>query len=363
MTAAPRFQSAAGPVFARYLAVKRALGVQAATLEDLLAQLDRFLAATPVGDLTGETFARWETAMARLAGSTRRQRLRTAYRFCLFRRRSDPHCFLPDPSQFPPRDPRRMPYIFSEADIVRLLRTAATLAPHAASPLFPEVSRLAVVLLYTTGLRRGELARLQLGDYDPATRVLWIRDTKFGKSRLVPVSPDTAAELARYLAVRQRPGFPDDPAAPLLLHRHGRLTGYTGAGCGQLLRALMQRAGLRTSRGRIPRVHDLRFTFAVQALRRWYQAGVDVQARLPALATYLGHSSVVSTQYYLTGLEAVTEAASARFHAHCAGVVLAPGLQEVRDESPRPHPVRHSPPRVLRPASARDAGSQPPHGA
>src|SRR5208283_1455241 len=110
---------AAGPALVRYLALKRALGVRAGSLEYVLAWLDRFLAATPAGDLTGETFAGWETSMARLAGSTRRQRLRAVYRFCLFRRRSDPHCFLPDPSQFPPLGPRRMPYIFSEGDIVQ----------------------------------------------------------------------------------------------------------------------------------------------------------------------------------------------------------------------------------------------------
>ena len=81
---------------------------------------------------------------------------------------------------------------------------------------------------------------------------------------------------------------------------------------------LIREAGIRTSKGRVPRVHDFRFTFAVQALLRWYRAGVDVQARLPALATYLGHASVVSTQYYLTFLKATAEAASERFHTHSA---------------------------------------------
>jgi integrase/recombinase XerD len=80
----------------------------------------------------------------------------------------------------------------------------------------------------------------------------------------------------------------------------------------------MRSAEIRTARGRAPRVHDLRFTFAAHALLRWYRAGVDVQARLPSLAAYMGHVSVVSTQYYLTSFEPITEAAGERYRAHCS---------------------------------------------
>ena len=81
---------------------------------------------------------------------------------------------------------------------------------------------------------------------------------------------------------------------------------------------MIRKAGIRTSRGRAPRIHDLRFSFAVQALLRWYRAGIDVQTRLPALATYLGHVSVVSTQYYLIFMAATAEAAGERSHNHSA---------------------------------------------
>jgi integrase len=174
-------------------------------------------------------------------------------------------------------------------------------------------------VLYTTGLRRGEIVRLTLSDYDPTARVLLVRQTKFYKSRLVPLSADAVVEVDRYLAARRRASFPCHGDDPLLGHRHGgRFHGYTGEGFGHLLRKVIRSAGIRTARGRSPRIHDLRFTFAVQALLRWYRAGVDVQARLPALAAYMGHVSVVSTQYYLTFLEATAEAASERFHAHCS---------------------------------------------
>ena len=310
--------STVGSMIARYVAVKRALGQRADSAEYILRRLDRFLASTHAADLTRETFAAWCQTIEPLAAITRRHQMRTVYHLCLFRQRDDPGCFVPDPTQFPPRSPRPLPYFFSEGDIASLVVAADGLEPHEASPLHRHVARLGVVLLYTAGLRRGELVRLTLGDYDPTARVLLVRQTKFYKSRLVPLSTDAVVEIDRYLAARHPPCFPGHGGAPLLLHHHGsRFRGYTGEGFGQLMRKLIRTTGIRTSLGRSPRVHDLRFTFAAQALLRWYHAGVDVQARLPALAAYMGHVSVVSTQYYLTLLDAIAEAASERFHAHC----------------------------------------------
>jgi integrase len=138
------------------------------------------------------------------------------------------------------------------------------------------------------------------------------------------LSTDAASALDKYLELRRQPGFPCHADAALLLHNHGGKIGYTGPGLGTLLRKLIRKAGIQNSKGRSPRVHDFRFTFAVHALLRWYRAGGDIQAKLPALAAYLGHSSVVSTQYYLVFLNEVAEHASQRFHNHCASF-LWPG--------------------------------------
>jgi integrase/recombinase XerD len=322
------FTSPIGPLMTRYLALKRALGRRAVSTAYILHYLDRFLVLCHAADLTRETFTAWGESMASLHATTRRARLRTVYHFCLFRRREDPHTFVPDPTQFPPHGPRPLPYIFSEADIVRLLAAAEGLAPHQASPLRREVARVSIVVLYTTGLRRGELVRLTLSDYEVTNQVLYVRQSKFDKSRLVPLSADAAMELDRYLSARRKLGAPCDGDAPLLVHHHdGRFRGYTGEGFGHSLKQVIRAAGIRTSQGRAPRIHDLRFTFAAQALLRWYRAGVDVQTRLPALATYLGHASVVSTQYYLTFLAATAEAASERFHTHSAAW-LTPNARE-----------------------------------
>jgi integrase len=315
------FTSCIAPVIGRYLAVKRALG-RKADIEYPLRRLERFLVSQGFVELTQESFAAWCESLQPLSPNTRRQWMRIVYHFCLFRQREDPACFVPDPTQFPPLCPRSLPYIFSQDEIAQLLLMTEGLSPHKASPLYPQVVRLGIVLLYTAGLRRGEVVRLKLGDYEPDERVLVVRETKFYKSRIVPLSADAAIEIDQYLTVR-RARFPYHPGAPLLAHGHGgKGRGYTGEGFGEAMRKLFRKAGIRTSRGRFPRVHDLRFTFAVHALLGWYRAGVDVQTRLPALAAYLGHSSVVSTHYYLTFCQATAEAANELYYAHCSGFLL-----------------------------------------
>jgi integrase len=298
--------------------MKRALGRNAVQMAYTFRYLDRFLVSCRATDLTPEVFTAWGESMASLHANTRRARLRTVYHFCLFRQNQEPQSFVPDPTQFPPWDPRPWPYIFSEAEIIRLLAMAEALTPHETSPLQREVARVGIAILYTTGLRRGELVRLTLRDYDETDQVFHIRRSKFEKSRLVPLSADTAIELERYLRARRQIGAPGGEAPLLVNHHSGRFRGYTGAGFGSLLRKVIRAADIRTPKGRFPRVHDFRFTFAVQALWRWYRVSVDVQARLPALARYLGHASVASTQYYLTFFKATAEAASERFHAHSA---------------------------------------------
>jgi integrase len=301
-----------------YVSLKQALGRRFAAEIDILAHVDRFLVTQrPVASaLTSEIFASWCLTLARLTPTVRRNWMRIVRNLCLYVRRTDPDCFVPDPSGFPtPHVPRR-PYIFSEEEIARLLRSAADLRPRSTSPLCAEGFRLAVVLLYTAGLRRGELARLSLSDYDHSERTLLIRASKFHKSRLVALSEDAAREIELYLRARRR--LPHNGDGPLLIVRFRGLRGRSGAGLGHSLRQLFRRAGVRTPSGDLPRVHDLRHTHGVHVLLRWYRSGVDVQAKLPALATSMGHVSIASTAYYLAFLEPLAQAASERFARHCS---------------------------------------------
>jgi integrase len=154
--ATPSFTSIFGPDIASYIALKKSLGRRFATETAMLADLDTFLEARSC-DLSAESFAAWCLTLGRLTPTVRRNWMRIARNACLYRRRRDPRCFVPDPTGFPaPHTPLR-PHIFTEDEIVRLLRSAATLAPTATSPLYGQGMRLAVTLLYTAGLRRGEL--------------------------------------------------------------------------------------------------------------------------------------------------------------------------------------------------------------
>ena len=315
--------SIVGRVITRYLALKTALGRRYVQERRVLQSLDEFLCADggPTADLTPERFSRWAQTRQHLMPTVRRNWLRIVRNLCLYRRRTEPDCFVPDPASFPAPHQARAPHIFTTDEIARLIEATRTLAVTAHCPLRPQVFRLALVLLYTTGLRRGELLRLTVGDYDPRERVLLIRASKFHKSRSVPLAHDAVREVEHYLQTCRRRHLPMAPDTPLVAHGTTTLRPYTGVGFGRCVRQLLRETGILTAEGRSPRIHDIRHAFAVQALLRWYRKGIDVQTKLPFLATYMGHISIVSTHYYLAFVEPLRAAASARFARHCGALV------------------------------------------
>jgi integrase len=150
--------------------------------------------------------------------------------------------------------------ILGPADIARLLNATDALRIHGAVPLRPAMLRLAVVLLYTAGLRRGELVRLRLGDIDRTDGTAMIRNTKFYKSRLVPLSTDAQRELRTYLEQRLAAPWNVSAEAPLIgghLHSHV-IHEYCGNSIDSGLHQLCIMAGVRDTDGRLPRVQDLR---------------------------------------------------------------------------------------------------------
>lgn len=314
----PHLDAAIAAYLTHYRALRRGYDQE----EWVLQRLRAFLAKRGVSDLDRECFEHWRCTISHLHPNSRHTYERIVYRFCRYRRRSEPTCFLPDPALLVQPVPHALPTPIEPTQIARMLLIASALPPTPASPLRPAVLRLAVVLLYTSGLRFGELLRLRLNDVDAEVGLLRIQESKFHKSRWVPLSPSARAELRDYLETRCRPGIDLRASAPLLCNRGHGWRHYSKTGMRQALHALFEAAQVRGWHGGRPRVHDLRHAFAVEALRRWYAAGDDVQVNLPKLALYMGHVSIVSTAYYLRWMPAVAALASQRFE-HLFGALVA----------------------------------------
>jgi integrase/recombinase XerD len=322
----PVFSSRLAPVFTRYVDLKRALGRRFDASSRTLQSLDRFLHdhSAEYPDLNTAAFEAWCHAHEHVSSGVRRVRMLEVASFCLYRRRTESQCFVPDPSSFPAYHQRVKPYIFSEAEVAKLLRAASSLPRYPASPLRPEVIRLAITLLFTTGIRRGELLALKLADYNQRESTLHIRQTKFYKSRLLPLNDSIAEEMNQCLRARSRRKLAASPDSALIWNAAWGGGAYSGTALRRAIQPLLRQSGIVTAKGKLPRIHDLRHSFAVNALLRWYRAGADVEAKLPLLATYLGHGSAVSTYYYLHFIEPLRAAASERFANHYGELVSPP---------------------------------------
>jgi integrase/recombinase XerD len=303
-----------------YLAHWRALGRQYRQQEWLLHRVLHDLQAMGHDDLTESSFSAWFDSRKHLHPNTRRNCAQMLRHFCVHRRRTDPGCFVPTPELACRARPHVTPVILREQQVACMLATAATLEPSPNSPLRPAAMRMAVALLYTTGMRLGELQRLALGDVQDSGAVLHVRESKFHKSRLLPLSVSTQAELLAYLDRRALAGFGTGPAAPLLCTRaRGSTSAYSISGLQHGLNPLLR--GACDLGARRARVHDLRHSFALQALARWYRQGADVQAQLPKLSMYMGHVSIESTAYYLRWTDEIAALASQRFAQHFAATI------------------------------------------
>ena len=302
-----------------YMTSRHAIGRAYRKEEVILCQVRGFLLEAGAIDLDLALFERWRAQFQHLSSSTRVVREHTVYKFYRYRRRSDPGCFLPDWDSLTRQKPHALPTIIEPGQVAQLLAFVSQQPPRSQFFARSHVMRLAVVLLYTAGLRRGEVVRLTLGDVDERTGVLRIRASKFHKSRWVPLSISAHAELRRYLAARRQAHLDERPEAPLLCTC--ALRAYTAAGLYTTFKGLLRRAGIRDRTGKVPRLQDFRHSFAVAALLRWYEADADVQSNLPKLALYMGHVNIVSTAYYLRWMPAVVSQASARFERSCAGMI------------------------------------------
>jgi integrase/recombinase XerD len=198
------------------------------------------------------------------------------------------------------------PYIYTQEEISRLIAAARKLfSPRG---LRCHTYYHLVGLLATTGMRSGEAVRLADRDVNLAEGLLTIRESKFGKSRIVPLHPTTVKALVGYKARRDAFLKKAEAATFFINERRGPISSPHKS-----FRDIRCAAGLERMRNGIrPRMHDLRHTFAVQTLLDWYRNGADVERNLPILSTFLGHSHIENTYWYLTSTPELQGAACER---------------------------------------------------
>ncbi len=271
-----------------YVALRRAVGFQIRVVASLLERFAAFATAA------GETHVRTPTVLAWSAAAPsvgqRIRRLEVVRRFARHAALEDPRHEIPPSGVYGHRALRRTPHIFADAEVSRIVAAAAALPPHGG--LRPATYATLFGLIASTGLRVSEALRLDL--HDVTADGLVVRETKFRKSRLVPLHATTRDALSLY--VTERTKFPaTDPA--VFISGRGRRFAYPTVISTFL--AIIRALGLRAPRGRGPHLHDLRHTFAVRSLERC-AAGREVVARHAlALSTYLGHAHIADTYWYL----------------------------------------------------------------
>lgn len=299
----------------RFLAHKRALGCRYQTEESTLRIFDRYLVQRRIRTVRGVT----PDVIAAFLKTRPHQRPRSYNQFLgvlrvLFRWLVAREVVGRSPVQARPRRASRLriPVILEPAHVKRLLEFAGQLSDAYGGSLRGPTYRTIFATLYALGLRVGEVCRLRVRDVDWERRLLRILDSKFGKDRLVPFGPRLGAVLAGYLDVRRARHGSLVIDGPVFCVTHGhRLTRQS---IGKVFRQLRPKLGIVLPAGASPpRVHDVRHSFAVRTLLRWYRAGLDPSQRLLQLSTFMGHVQPESTAVYLTITSDLLNLAGARF--------------------------------------------------
>jgi integrase len=288
-----------------YLALRRGLGFKLKRPARFVRSFVESLEKRGETRITTQLALEWATQPQHLQPSEWAARLSGVRAFARYWSSIDVATEIPPEGLLPFRARRPRPYLYSELEVQRLLEEARSMP--AQFSLQPLTYHCLFGLLAVTGLRISEALNLESRDVKWAEGILTIRTSKFGKSRLVPLHPTTKEVLSDY-ALQRIQRFPDRPTSAFFPSR-------TGAHLdpGQVRRTfyrISRQIGIRgTSASHGPRLHDFRHRFAVETLLRWYRSGEDVRQRLPILSTYIGHSHVTDTYWYLSNTPELMAAA------------------------------------------------------
>ena len=299
-----------------YLAERRRQGFHLRSRDTFLASFARFVAAKRHrGPLTAELMVEWVRSGKDGhgdAGTWARSWGRLRHFIC-YLQQFEPDTEIPEASLFGPEPGRVAPHIYREDEIVDLLAAARMIGP--SGSLRPLTFETLFGLMASTGLRVSEAIHLRDADVDLKRGMLTIRQTKFAKSRELPIHPSTAKALARYRKQRER-YLPTTTGMPFLVGSRGCRLGLP-LGERQAHRVF---TGLRDGLGWVnrggheaPRLHDLRHTFAVRRLVLWYADATEVDQKMLAPSTYMGHAEIFYTYWYLTAVPELMAIAAGRF--------------------------------------------------
>ncbi len=297
---------------ADYLALRRRLGHDLADAHRLLPRFVAYLDEIGASTVTIAAAVAWSTApKVDPASNVWPQRMTVARGFARHMAGIDPATEIPPVGLIPTRQRWSAPFLFSRADVEQLMAAASTIRWG-----LPAATHATLIgLLAVTGMRVGEALKLDDTDIDPVDGVLVVRESKFAKTRLVPVAPSTLDALAAYTAIRDRLVERHVPA--VFVSVRGNRAIY--ACVQQTFRRLCEITGVGATAARKPTVHGLRHSFAVNTLIGWHRDGENVDARLPALSTYLGHRDPRSTYWYLSAAPELLALAARRIEPGLVG--------------------------------------------
>jgi integrase/recombinase XerD len=301
-----------------YLAMRRSLGFGLTTQGRHLMSFVRFCEDSGATTVTTDLAVEWATTTASDHEAYQARRLDVVRIFARHLQPLDPAAEVPPGDVLDRRQWRIPPYLYSPQEVTALMSAARMLRPAFRAMTW----RTLIGLLAVTGMRQGEACRLGRGDVDLNEETATIRDSKFGKSRMVFLHPTAAAALRAYDRARDE-AFPGTAAGTFLVNSRGRP--LDGRNLPHTFAPLAIAAGIQAPAGqRAPRLHDLRHVFTVSTLLDWYRDGGDVQARLPVLSTWLGHIDPKSTYWYLSAVPELLALAAAR---------LEPATQDEQEAS------------------------------
>lgn len=315
-----------------YLAERRRLGFGMRGIDYSIRSFARYIDGLGHNaPLTIEIMAKWARQDKGKSDdpATWARRLKKLRSFMRYMQQFEPRVEVPDDRIFGQSGQRLAPHIYSEQEIIDLMTAARGLGPTPGSGLRGVTFETLFGLISSTGLRVSEAVHLKDCDVDLQSGMLTIRNTKFAKSRHVPMHSSTVEAMRRYRSVRSCQIEPSEQM-PFFVGTRGRLMGLV-LGLRQVRRVFER---LRDQLGWInrgahahPRIHDLRHTFVVRRVMLWHSQGVNVDQSMLALATYVGHATVTHTYWYLTGVPELMALAAKKFEQFTQPLEVGPCLK------------------------------------